>query len=171
MKRGGSVIPAKLRTEMNEDPEYTRCCLQGYHECAGRITREHALYYAGKKVQDRFAIIPLCAQGHGVDLFQDAGTVSKEVRVWVALNRATDQELFSISKVVNYLREKDRLNEKYGTYAPPPIPQGPVAIIPPPFSRTRRTEPLDEVEKEARRYARANGIPVGEAMDFLVALN
>lgn len=108
---------------MSSNPEYSRCSLQGYHECEGAITWEHALIFAGKKVQLKFAIIPLCEKGHAINTFQDAGTMIKEMNVWVALNRGTDDELRSISKATNYLRERDRLNAKYGEYVPPPIPK------------------------------------------------
>lgn len=118
-----------LRKETGEDPEYLRCGLQGLlapliGPCGGRVTREHAIIFAGKKVQEKWAIIPCCAAHHGVDQYQDSPTMThKEIRVWVALNRASEEELFRISKAVNYLREKDRLNAKYGVYVPPPIPK------------------------------------------------
>lgn len=119
----------RLRKEVEEDSEYTRCSLQGLllpliGPCGGRVTREHAIIFAGKKVQEKWAIIPCCAAHHGVDLYQDAPTEArKEIRVWVALNRATDDEIHSVSKVENYSRRKSVLNDKYGTYLPPPIPR------------------------------------------------
>lgn len=119
-----SVLPQKLRKEMNEDPEYQICALKGHlvdliGPCDGRVTREHAIYYANKKVQERWAVPPICAKHHGVDLWLDAGTAPKLARVWVALNRATDDELMSVSKVVNYARERMRLNQKYGPWKSP----------------------------------------------------
>lgn len=127
MKRGQSVISKSVREEISNDPEYERCGLQNLlgeliGPCAGRVTREHALIYAGSKIQDKWAIIPCCAKHHGVDQFQDGpGEAPKEVRVWVALNRATDEELMKYSKAINYKRERDRLNTKYGIYVSPPI--------------------------------------------------
>lgn len=130
-----TTIPTSLRRDMETDPRYLRCDLQnllvnliGY--CDGRITREHAIYYANKKVQEKWAIPPICAKHHGVDQYQDNGTASKEIRVWVALNRATDEELRSVSKVVNYFRERGRLNMKYGKYVCPTYP-GKVVDKPP----------------------------------------
>lgn len=112
---------------MNSDPEYKVCALRGLlvdliGSCNGRVTREHALYYAGKKVQERFAVPPICSKHHGVDEWLDNGTAPKEVRVWVALNRASDMELLMISKTVNYRREKARLNMKYGSWKSPVQP-------------------------------------------------
>lgn len=124
-----STIPDKLRKEMAEDPFYKTCCLYGQvlngtkHECKGNVTWEHTLIYAGSKIQEKWAIIPLCEKYHGVNWYQDSGYLVKEVNVWVALNRATYEDLKRFSKAVNYVRERDRLNNLYGTYSqmiPPP---------------------------------------------------
>lgn len=111
-------IPPKLRKEIDNDPFYKTCCLYGHkeHICEGRVTMEHSLIYAGKQVQEKYAIIPVCARGQEVDQFQDAHTMNKELNVWVALNRATDEELKKISKAVDYIRERDRLNAIHGLY-------------------------------------------------------
>lgn len=114
-------VPQKLRDQLANDPEYQRCALRGYHFCGGRITWEHVIVFAGKQLQERWAIIPLCARGHGVDEWQDAGTLDKQRNLWVALNRATDEELRAVSKSTNYKWERNRLNEEYGEYVPPPV--------------------------------------------------
>lgn len=57
MKRGGTAMGNELRTEIEADPEYWVCMLSGYHTCEGRLTNEHALYKANKKVQLKFAIV------------------------------------------------------------------------------------------------------------------
>lgn len=111
-------IPLKLRKELANDDAYKSCSLIGHGPCDGRITWEHALYFKGKQIQKRFAIIPLCELHHGIGKYLDAGTSLKNLNVWVALNRATEVELKSISKVVNYTRMRDNLNEKYGVYNP-----------------------------------------------------
>jgi hypothetical protein len=128
MKRTASVMPPALRAEITADPEYLRCGLATYQHifgsCGGRVTREHAIIFAGSKVQKKWAIPPCCAAHHGVDEYQDAGTeASKEVRVWMAVNRATDEELLEVSKAVDYIRMRSVLNAKYGVYVLPPIPQ------------------------------------------------
>lgn len=115
-------IPQRLRKEIDRDPQYKICSLKGHGTCSGRITMEHTLIYAGRQIQEKWSIIPLCALHHEVDFFQDAHTMEKEKNVWVALNRATDDELIKYSKAVNYLRERRRLNEKYGLYVSPPLP-------------------------------------------------
>ena len=100
------------------DPEYRFCALYGQqgHICAGRITWEHSVTYAGKQAQEHFAIVPLCALAHSVDRFQDGGELDKEVNLWIALNRASSDELRAFSKAIDYSRELARLNAKYGPY-------------------------------------------------------
>ena len=109
-------IPTKLRNELVVDPEYKFCTRYGWHdhECDGRITWEHTLIYAGKQLQIRSFIIALCEFGHSVGRHQDGGDLNKQINLWIALNRATDQEILSLSKAINYGRERERLNEKYG---------------------------------------------------------
>lgn len=116
-------IPQKLRKELAADPFYKTCALAGLfqHECDGRITWEHTLIYAGKQIQARFAIVPLCAKAHSVDQFQDAGDLNKKINVWVALNRASDDDLLSISKAVDYFLYRSHLNEYFGCVYREPV--------------------------------------------------
>lgn len=116
-----SKIPAELLKEILADDFYKTCSRQDLHghRCDGRITFEHVLTYGGKQIQRKWAIIPLCAHGHAVDFFQDQGDLDKKVNLWVALNRATDDELSYFSKAVNYLEMKRRLNAQWGVYKPP----------------------------------------------------
>lgn len=78
---------------------------------------EHALIYGGRQIQEKWAIISLCARGHEVDQYQDAGTMVKELNQWVALNRASEEELASYPKAA-FKFLKDRLNRKFGVYIP-----------------------------------------------------
>ncbi len=89
------------------------------HVCGGRRnTREHAFIFAGKQIDEPWAIISCCAKGQEVDGYQDAHTMDKNLNRWVALNRATDEELIKYSKVVNLIRMRDNLNATYGSYVP-----------------------------------------------------
>ena len=124
-------IPAKLKKELLVDPEYKKCALFGYHECDGRITFDHTIIFAGRQVQARWAIIPVCARGHEVDGYQDAHTMDKDMNRWVALNRATDDELRAVSRAVDYIRERARLNAVYGPYKGPCFIPSPVQNITP----------------------------------------
>ncbi len=86
-------IPLKLREEMSNDPYYKRCA-RANSECNGRITWEHAFTYAGRQVNEKWAIIPLCWYHH-----LGAGLVKIKNQI-IAAARATLED-----------REKyDRLN-------------------------------------------------------------
>lgn len=110
-------IPQNVRKEIQNDLSYRVCALKGLHGhiCGGRITMEHALIYAGRQIQKKWAIIPVCAAGQEVDHYQDAHTMNKELNVWIALNFASDIDLAEFPRA-NYSILRDRLNKKYGVY-------------------------------------------------------
>lgn len=121
MNRTHTVMSPALRREISADPEYLRCGLLDIHGhvCGGRVTRSHDCFVAGKKVQRKWAIPPLCAKGHGVDQYQDAHTEeSPRLRLWVALNRASDSDLMEFPKAA-LIQERERLNREFGEYVPP----------------------------------------------------
>lgn len=113
-------IPAKVRSEIARDQRYKYCMLKGHHGhiCGGRITWEHALIYAGRQVQEKWAIISVCAAGQEVDEYQDAHTMNKEMNQWVAFNLATPADLNRYPRAP-WLFEKKRLNDIYGTWHMP----------------------------------------------------
>lgn len=113
-----SKIPPSLRKQLATDPFYQQCARRGYHghECAGRITWEHAMTYAGKQIQERWAIIPLCAKAHNVDDWQDRGDMNKDINKWIALNRATPNEILAISRGEDYFMKKHWLNVRFGVW-------------------------------------------------------
>lgn len=110
------LIPAKLRKEIDADPYYKKCARSDEGNCSKTITIEHAIIYGGRQLNELWALLPICTYHHAVNEHQDGGDMNKEKHVWIALNRATDEELKSISKAVDYLSLRDRLNEKYSTH-------------------------------------------------------
>ena len=91
---------------MAADDYYKICCRRN-EDCQGRITWEHAILFKGKQLQKKWCIIPLC-------LYHHLGRgLKKEVNVWIAINRATDEELQEISGAINYQQLKIGLNKKY----------------------------------------------------------
>jgi hypothetical protein len=121
MKNNMTKIPDKIKREILSDPNRLHCALEGQegHICGGRITWEHCMIYAGKQIQEKWAIISLCERGHAGNRFQDAGTMNKEQNVWVALNQATVAELSAFPRAFpSYLSQRERLNNKYGPYLP-----------------------------------------------------
>ena len=78
-------MPLKLREELANDPYY-QVCARSNAECDGRITWEHALYYIGSQIQEKFAVIPLCYYHHlGLGMH-------KKTNEWIAAGRATAED-------------------------------------------------------------------------------
>lgn len=75
-------IPPKLRQEMADDIYY-KTCARADEDCEGRITWEHAFIYAGKQINEKWAIIPLCVYHHLGD------GLDKRKNEAIALARAT----------------------------------------------------------------------------------
>lgn len=105
--------PQKLK-DLWQKQTNRKCMREDEGDCAGRLTKEHAIIYAGKQLQEDWAILDICAYHHGVDEFQDCGKLNKEKHVWLALMRATDADLLRISKAINYLQLRERLSKIYG---------------------------------------------------------
>ncbi len=79
-------IPQKLKDEILSDLYYKKCCRKN-HDCKGRITWEHAFIYAGRQINEKWAIIPLCVYHHlgeGLD---------KRLNEIIAVSRATPEDL------------------------------------------------------------------------------
>lgn len=116
-------IPKKIKDKWSTE-ETPRICLRANEgNCAGRLTKEHAIYYKGKQLQEDWAILDICEFHHSVCNFQDKGNLNKEIHVWIALNRAPEARLRELSKAEDKLSLKGYLNSKYGVYvAPTPLP-------------------------------------------------
>lgn len=109
-------IPESLKNEILADPYYKKCARADEGNCKGRITWEHAFIFAGRQLNEKWAILPICAFHHDVDQFQDGGNLNKEKHLWIALNRATDEEIQAVSRAVDYTRQRAYLNTKYGQW-------------------------------------------------------
>lgn len=92
------MIPKPLLEDILEDPFYKKCIRNNEGTCKGRITFEHAIIYAGKQVQEKWAIVPCCAFHHEVDEFQDNGDLNKELNQLAALKRATEEDFAKYPK-------------------------------------------------------------------------
>lgn len=92
-------IPMKLRKEIAADPWMKICC---HPDCSRKPEWEHAWIYAGKQINEKWAIIPVCEYHHrgpGLD---------KDFNRRIALSRATDADLAKYPKR-NWTQEKIRL--------------------------------------------------------------
>ncbi len=101
---------------MLADQEYHFCMRQAFfndHICNGRLTLEHAFIHAGKQINEKWAIISICAWAHDVDEWQDAGNLDKDKNQYIALARATPEELEKYKKT-NWEQLYNYLIGKYG---------------------------------------------------------
>ena len=104
-------IPKKLREEMNSDPFYHKCvCAGDNFGCAGKIEFHHVFLWAGRQINEKWNILPVCEfhhRGLGFD---------KEYFEWIAVNRATNEELVKYPRI-NWAQIRSYLNSQYGNYA------------------------------------------------------
>jgi hypothetical protein len=85
------------------------------HECSKRITREHALLYAGRQIDEAWAVVLLCSKAHSVDEYMDCGILNKEINEWIALCRMTRKDEQRYPRV-NWRQRRSYLCGKYGTF-------------------------------------------------------
>lgn len=66
VKRGSMQckIPEDIREQLADDPFMQNCILAPLDECEGRIEWNHAFTYAGKRVNELWAILPMCTKHH-----------------------------------------------------------------------------------------------------------
>lgn len=110
--------PAKLKKKWRTEDTLgvKRVCMRAEEgNCDGRITKEHAIIFAGKQWQEEWSILDICAYHHEVDRHQDGDGMNKEKHIFLALARASDEELRKISRAVDYIALRDRLALKYRT--------------------------------------------------------
>jgi hypothetical protein len=107
-------IPPAHRSKIDKDKYFKSCARKKDGNCLGRITIEHALIFAGRQICEMWNYVPLCTYHHAICEHQDGGDLQKEKNVWIALNRASNDELRVYSKAIDYIRERERLNQKYG---------------------------------------------------------
>lgn len=114
-------VPPKLRKQWQEEDiiKKKRVCLRADEgNCQGRLTKEHALYYAGKQIQEDWAILDICEFHHDIGPFQGIGDLNKEKHTWIALSRAPEGRLQALSKAEDKVALLGRLNAVYGVYKP-----------------------------------------------------
>lgn len=112
-------VPQKLRKQWSTEDTSgkKRICMRASEgNCAGRLTKEHALYYAGKQIQEDWAILDICEFHHAVGPYQGGGDLQKEKHTWIALSRAPEGRLQTLSKAEDKVALLHRLNAIYGVY-------------------------------------------------------
>lgn len=103
-------ISPRVKKLLDLEPDVCARRLDG--GCAGRLTREHALIYGGRQIDEAWAILKLCARHHSVDEYQDGGLLDKQRNEYLALKRATPEDLAQYPRV-NWQQKLKYLENKY----------------------------------------------------------
>jgi len=106
-------IPKKMREEMANDDYYKFCARLNEGNCSGRITFEHALIYAGKQIQEKFAILPICEYHHSIGKHMDDGDLNKSLHHYLAISRMTTQDKIKYPKR-DWDSDLELLEKKHG---------------------------------------------------------
>lgn len=101
-------IPPQLREEMAQDNYYSKCCIRD-EKCSGRIEWHHALIFAGRQVNEKFCILPVCHFHHEHE--KDKELHEKLTYIWLC--RASSDDLERFSKGIDYKAMYVRLRKKY----------------------------------------------------------
>ena len=102
-------IPPILRDELANDPFYKTCCIEDDF-CSGRIEWHHNLIFAGKQVNERFCILPVCHFHHE----HEKNHIIGEKLDYIMWSRATPEQIIYFSKATDYRRDFNRLKEICG---------------------------------------------------------
>ena len=103
------MIPKHVLNELLSNPWYKRCAASIMGNCSGRITFEHAFVYAGKQINEPWAIIPLCWQHHL------GNGLNKNFNRYVAIMRAKPED-FAMYPKFAWLTEKQKLLSQFEKY-------------------------------------------------------
>jgi hypothetical protein len=102
-------IPQKQKEEMASDKYYKKCCYPFPHPCSQKIEWHHNLILAGQQSNIIETILPICTYIHE----EARKTEIKEILDMVMLNRMSDEQIFEISKAIDYSQRKKYLNGKF----------------------------------------------------------
>lgn len=97
------AIPQHILASIVSDGWYQKCCLCG----SSPVQFHHHMIYAGRAVQEKFAILPLCPNCHRIEKRKDIN----DKLTLIMLNRATDEELRRYSKIVDLIGKRRILNQ------------------------------------------------------------
>jgi hypothetical protein len=108
-------IPPAHKKIIDSDPYFRTCARNALfhdHICQGRITIEHAIIYAGRQIVEVWNYVPLCCWAHDVDEWQDKGNIDKRLNEFLAIRRASPEDLAKYPKK-DWSRLYGHLKRKY----------------------------------------------------------
>lgn len=114
-------IPPKLKRELAADPFMLRCIhsyLPGATPCSGRVEWEHAFTFAGRQLNERWAIVPVCTGHHR------GGGLVKDLNRYAALLRMTIQERLDVRvkyRTTDWEQLRSWFSSKFPTFRLPNV--------------------------------------------------
>ena len=109
------LLTQNLKKAIARRREYRFCMRQATfkdHICAGKITIEHCFIFAGRQLNELWALISLCEYAHSVGPYQDTGILNKRKNAYISLMRATPKDLAKYSRR-DFTQLKKYLTQKY----------------------------------------------------------
>jgi len=109
-----SSIPLKVKKQILDDPFYNKCIherYRGIERPQERITFEHAWLYAGKQIQEAWAIVP-CKESFNIGVSGD----EKEFNRFIAIMRADLDDLRARLPKKDWMAERRKLEGKFAKY-------------------------------------------------------
>lgn len=107
-------IPLNIRDKMSSDGSMLHC-IHRNSDCSGRVEWEHAWIYAGKKIQEEWAIVPCCTYHHrGAGLDKDFNRYCSLVKARYIASLGVD--VFCKYPKKNWRQEWEFLKTKYKQY-------------------------------------------------------
>lgn len=108
-------IPDKLRSELSEDPFYSKCCITGKRN--GKIDWHHCYTYGGRQVNEKWNILPIIWNKH--NWCGDKDSVHNDINTrnkakFIALSRADLDDLCKRYYKFNWKQEYERLKQQFG---------------------------------------------------------
>lgn len=98
-------LSKRVKNIIGTDPFYRTCFRKHEGDCMGRIQMDHVFKYAGKQIDEAWAILPTCYAHHILRL-------DRPYSEYIALGRATDDDLAKYPKK-DWQTLKAYLNTKY----------------------------------------------------------
>lgn len=98
-------IPPTMRDEMAKDDFYKKCVI-GSWTCDGPVEWHHVFIYAGRQINEKWAILPACHLHHG--MVKTSKTIREEFES-ISLQLATPEDLAKYPKkdwrqIIKYLK-------------------------------------------------------------------
>ena len=105
-------MPMRLRAELERDPFMSLCIHRHYNykviACSGGVPEWHHVWrYAGRQIQERFAVVPVCCELHRNE------QRDRDFIRWVSLNKASEEELARYPRI-DWAVIRANLDETFG---------------------------------------------------------